>query len=206
MKMAALALALAITALTSSSTLADDRRRDRDERVSTDLSGYNEVHFIFSAGSAGPPVVPPSAALRGAVSTGASGQFKARINDDAQTIQYELSYSNLEGTVTQAHIHFGQQHTVGGIVVWLCQTATVQHPAPDLGRPTPTCPQSGTVTGTIGPEDVLTVTGQGIDAGQFAELVRAIRAGATYANVHSSLFAPGEIRGQIGHGGHGDQD
>ena len=40
-------------------------------------------------------------------------------------------------------------------------------------------------------------TGQGIAAGQFEELVRAIKAGVTYANVHSSLFPSGEIRGQI---------
>lgn len=97
-------------------------------------------------------------------------------------------------------------HTVGGIVVWLCQTPGTMHPVVDLQDTTPFCPASGTVTGTIEPEDVLTVTGQGIDAGQFAELVRAIRAGATYANVHSTLFGPGEIRGQIGHGGHGGRD
>jgi hypothetical protein len=34
----------------------------------------------------------------------------------------------LKASVTQAHIHFGQRHTVGGIVVWLCQTTT--NPAP----------------------------------------------------------------------------
>jgi hypothetical protein len=53
------------------------------------------------------------------------------------------------------------------------------------------------VAGTIGPSQVLSPAGQGIDAGQFDELVDAIRAGATYANVHSSLFPPGEIRGQV---------
>jgi hypothetical protein len=57
------------------------------------------------------------------------------------------------------------------------------------------------VTGTIVPAQVLTATGQGIDTGEFDEVVRAIRAGATYANVHSALFPPGEIRGQL-HGGH----
>jgi CHRD domain-containing protein len=194
MKMATLALALAITVATSSSTLADDKR------ISTDLSGYNEVHFIFSAGP------PASAALRGAVSTNASGRFKARIDEDAQTIHYELNYANLQGNVTQAHIHFGQQHTVGGIVVWLCETDAAQHPVVALRRPvTPQCPPSGTVTGVIGPEKVIDVPGQGIAPGEFAELLRAIRAGATYANVHSSVFAPGEIRGQIDHG-HSDRD
>jgi len=68
---------------------------------------------------------------------------------------------------------------------------------------TPMCPQEGTVSGTIGPDQVLTVTGQGIAAGEFDELLRAIRAGATYANVHTAVNTPGEIRGQLRHGGRG---
>ncbi len=39
--------------------------------------------------------------------------------------------------------------------------------------------------------------GQGITAGQFHELVDAIRRGATYANVHSTLYPGGEIRAQL---------
>ena len=37
----------------------------------------------------------------------------------------------------------------------------------------------------------------------FAELVRAIRAGVAYVNVHSSVFPGGEIRGQTRGSGHG---
>jgi hypothetical protein len=44
---------------------------------------------------------------------------------------------------------------------------------------------------------VLAVVPQGIDANGFAEVLRAIRAGATYANVHSERFGSGEIRGPI---------
>ena len=51
----------------------------------------------------------------------------------------------------------------------------------------------------IDPADVLALDDQGIEAGSFAELVRAMRAGATYANVHSEHFPSGEIRGQIDH-------
>ena len=36
---------------------------------------------------------------------------------------------------------------------------------------------------------------------EFGELVRALRAGAAYANVHTTTFGGGEIRGQIGDDG-----
>lgn len=172
---------------------ADDDDHNKRHRVSARLSSFNEVHF-----SAGPP-----ATLRGAISTAAKGSFEARIDDALQVINYELTYQGLEGTVTQAHIHFGQRHTVGGITVWLCQTAGTPAPAA-VAAATPFCPAEGTVIGTILPAQVLTVAGQGLDAEEFDELLRAIRAGATYANVHSTLFPPGEIRGQIGPAGDRD--
>jgi hypothetical protein len=111
-------------------------------------------------------------------------------------IHYELSYEGLVGTVTQAHIHFGQPSTVGGIVVWLCETTLAEAPAA-VAAATPTCPQSGKVTGTILPAQVLAQAAQGFPAGDLKELVRAIRNNAAYANVHSTTFGPGEIRGQI---------
>ena len=92
------------------------RDDDHGGRFATELSGFNEVHFV---------VGPPSA-LRGAIFTPANGKFRAKLDGDR--IHYELEYKGLEGDVTQAHIHFGQNHTVGGIVVWLCQTAGT--PAP----------------------------------------------------------------------------
>ena len=159
---------------------------------SATLSGFNEV--IFAAGTAGPPVEPP--ALRGAISTPAKGRFTAILDDVADVIQYELSYEGLVAPVTQAHIHFGQRHTVGGIIVWLCQTQGTQAP-PAVRSITPDCPSAGTVAGTITPADVLSQDAQGFAAGDFDELVRAIRNGAGYANVHSQKFGAGEIRGQI---------
>lgn len=55
-----------------------------------------------------------------AISSVASGVFDARINRDETEITYELSYADLEGTVTQAHIHLGQRSVNGGITVFLC--------------------------------------------------------------------------------------
>jgi hypothetical protein len=180
----------------SAAAIADNDRKDgdKDNKFAARLSGYNEVHFIAA----------PTPALRGAISTQARGSFRAVIDDRADMIHYELSFEGLESDVTQAHIHFGQRHTVGAIVVWLCQTAGTPAPAA-VAAATPLCggPRANTVTGTIVAAQVLTATGQGIDAGEFDEVVRAIRAGTTYANVHSTTFAPGEIRGQIRDGDRG---
>jgi len=53
------------------------------------------------------------------------------------------------------------------------------------------------VTGVITPAQVVGPANQGIAAREFDELVQAIRAGATYANVHTTANTGGEIRGQI---------
>jgi CHRD domain len=196
MKIALLSIGLLMIASSVGDALADDRDHDghRGKSFEAKLSGYNEVHF--SGGAFVPPSTFTPAALRGAVSTKAKGRFHARI--DGNMIHYRLSYEGLEGAVTQAHIHFGQKHTVGGIVVWLCQTEGT--PAPPLvAGLTPVCqgPNDGVVVGTIIAAQVLAQTLQGIEAGSFDELVAAIRAGATYANVHTALHPPGEIRDQI---------
>ncbi len=129
-----------------------------------------------------------------AISTTGGGVFQAHINEHAQEISYQLSYTGLEGTVTQAHIHFGSQSQVGGVAVFLCSNLG-NGPAGTQACP----PAPATITGTITPANVIGPAGQGITAGQFTELIAAIRAGATYVNVHSTLYPVGEIRAQLGH-------
>ena len=65
--------------------------------------------------------------------------------------------------------------------------------------PTPACPgpNSGQVSGTLDADDVIGPSGQGIAAGEFAEVVRALRSGSGYGNVHSSVYPGGEVRGNI---------
>jgi CHRD domain len=129
-----------------------------------------------------------------AISTGGTGVFRAHIDADAQTITYELSYSGLEGNITQAHIHFGARGQSGGISFFLC-TNLGNGPAG-----TQACPAApAAITGTITPADVIGPAGQGIAAGQFDEIVAAIRAGVAYVNIHTTLFPAGEIRSQFGH-------
>jgi len=120
-----------------------------------------------------------------AISTAGRGEFRATIVNESQ-IQFQLQYSDLEGgAISAAHIHFGQRSVNGGVSAFLC------------GGAKPPRPPSGTITGTVTALDVMGPAEQGIGAQQFSELVRAMRAGVTYANVHTGLYPNGEIRGQL---------
>jgi CHRD domain len=127
------------------------------------------------------------------VSTTGKGSFSAVINRRARTISFKLSYSGLEGDVQQAHIHLGKRAVNGGISAFLC--SNLDDPPPETAE----CPgpHSGTVTGVIGPEDIIGPADQGIEAMAFEELVKAIKGGHTYVNVHSSKWPGGEVRAQI---------
>jgi hypothetical protein len=125
------------------------------------------------------------------LSTTGTGSFRVTLDDAAQTLRYELTYSGLESDVTQAHVHFGKRAINGGISFFLCS---------NLGNGpagTPPCPQSGTVSRTVAAADIVGPTGQGIEVANYPELVAAMRAGATYANVHTVVRPAGEIRAQI---------
>lgn len=128
-----------------------------------------------------------------AISTAGGGTFQARISDDGAAIHYQLSYDGLEGNVSMAHIHVGQRSVNGGIAVWLCS---------NLGTPgVQPCPAPpATISGIAMAANVVGPAGQGVAAGEFAELVRAIRAGVAYVNVHTSLHPGGEIRSQLSPG------
>jgi hypothetical protein len=130
-----------------------------------------------------------------AVSTAGNGSFVADITDGGSAIKYKLTYSGLEGNVTQAHIHFGQKSVAGGISTFLCSNLG-NGPAGTQACP----PAPATVTGTIHAADIIGPTAQGIGPGQLDELVRAIRSGVAYANVHSTTWPGGEIRAQLRRG------
>jgi hypothetical protein len=121
------------------------------------------------------------------VSTTGLGEMKARLSDDGRSINFALVYRGLMGAPTAAHIHFGQRFTNGGIITTLCG-----------GSSRPACPPAGTpLTGTISSSDITGPEKQGIAPGEFEEVLRAIRRGHTYVNVHTDKFPDGEIRGQI---------
>ena len=163
-----LALVVAVVSVAAAGTLA--LAGGGKKQIRERLSGYEETQL--------------------ALSTPGKGKFKVRT--DRTKISYRLSYADLEAPVTQAHIHFGARGQSGGISVFLC-TNLGNGPAGTQECP----PQPATVTGTIGPSDVIGPVDQGIAPGEFDELLHAIRAGATYANVHSEKYEAGEIRAQI---------
>jgi hypothetical protein len=122
-----------------------------------------------------------------------SGTFKLDLDRRAGTASYELTYSGLSTPATQGHIHFAKARVAGGIIVWLCQSATNPGPAG-----TPTCPPGGgTVTGTITANTVVAVPAQLVAAGDFDALTDALTSNSAYANVHTTAAPAGEIRGQI---------
>jgi hypothetical protein len=128
-------------------------------------------------------------------STPGHGWFKARIVG-GDTIHFQLHYEDFEapeGSTTQAHIHFGQRGVAGGVSAFLC------------GGSRPACtPTQGDFEGDIVAADIVGPAGQGIAAEEMEEVIRAMRKGYTYANVHTTLNPAGLIRGQIHRGfGHG---
>lgn len=167
-----LLFALGLIAVLAASAFANGDDDKNSFRAT--LNGYNEI-------------VGGPGASTGSVSTVARGTFRARLRDSGTRLEFTLTYSGIEGgAVTQAHPHFAQRHVGGGINGFLC------------GGPKPACPTpGGTVEGSWTAADVIGPAEQGIAAGQFAEFVSALRAGAIYVNVHSAAFPEGEIRGQV---------
>ncbi len=161
--------------LIAAAALADRGNGNGSNRFSARLTGFEEV---------------PSE------STPGNGWIRVRVvNGD--TLHYTLHYEDFEageGATTASHIHFGQRGVSGGVSAFLCGG----------GDKPPCTPITGDFEGDIDAADVIGPGTQGIAAGEMAELIRAMRKGYTYANVHTTTNGPGLIRGQLKNGhGHG---
>jgi hypothetical protein len=136
----------------------------------------------FSASLAGGNEVPP-------INSAGTGAFEMTIRD---TITFSLTFSGLSSPLTVSHLHFAPTKVSGGVMIFLCG-----------GGNQPACPAatSGTITGTITAANVTGPGGQGITAGDLTSALAAVRSELSYANMHTTMFPGGEIRGNVQRGG-----
>ena len=140
----------------------------------------------FSAVLTGDNEVPP-------VNTDATGKIKLFANPQQNTLDYQLSISNLNGAVTGAHIHKGSIGTNGPVVATLKTGNTFAGASASTSGTDGGGSTSTSVSGTITSADL-----KGPLAGkQVTDLIRLIEDGKAYVNVHTHQNSNGEIRGQL---------
>ena len=105
----------------------------------------------------------------------ANGSALVRLNPGQGTVCFDISWSNVPGTVQHAHIHKAPAGTAGPIVVPLF---------------------NGSFAGTASDSGCVTAD---------RALINAIvdDPGAYYVNVHSTVYPAGAGRGQLAHPGDG---
>jgi len=135
----------------------------------------------FSASLAGGNEVPP-------INSAGTAAFDMTIRD---TITFSLTFTGLSSPLTLSHLHFAPSKVAGGVMIFLCG-----------GGNQPACPAatSGTITGTITAANVTGPGGQGINPGDLDSALEAVRSGLSYANMHTTNFPAGEIRGDVQRG------
>jgi hypothetical protein len=136
----------------------------------------------FSASLSGAEEVPP-------INTSGTADFEMTIQQG--TITFSLTFSDLSSSLAVAHLHFAPTQVNGGVMIFLCG-----------GGGQPDCPATteGTITGTVTAANVVGPTAQGIAPGDLDSALEAVRAGLSYANMHTTNFGGGEIRGQVRRG------
>jgi len=136
----------------------------------------------FSTSLAGANEVPP-------INTAGTADFQMTIQPGA--ITFSLTFSDLRAPLAVAHLHFAPSKVPGGVMIFPCG-----------GGNQPACPAatSGTITGTITAANVTGPTSQGIAAGDLDSALEAVRNDLSYANMHTTMFPGGEIRGPVPRG------
>ncbi len=122
----------------------------------------------YTATLSGGAQVPP-------VESTGGGSFSATLS--GETLDFSLT-SDAIG-ITQAHIHMGPADGTGGVVAFLFGLDEAGVDGID-------------VSGSIGADDVI-----GAIEGDFDALIAALDAGDAYINVHTVMYPPGEVRGQV---------
>jgi hypothetical protein len=129
----------------------------------------------FKATLSGKEVMPM------AVDTKTTGDATFVLGKDGKEIEYVLNIKNIEN-VTAAHIHAGKKGVEGPPVAGL------------FGGPK----KDGKFSGVLGKGTIADKDLKGPLAGKtLADLIKMIKDGEAYVNVHTPAHPGGEIRGQI---------
>ena len=136
--------------------------------------GFSAEQGSFSAKLSGDEAVPQ-------VKTMANGNAEFKLSTDGKEFTYKLTVSDIEN-VTAAHIHLGKVGKEGPPLAGL------------FAGPKKEGKFSGVLAeGVITEKNLMgSVSGKPLD-----ELVKLIRSGDAYVNVHTEGHPEGELRGQI---------
>ncbi len=134
----------------------------------------------FRAHLTGAEEVPP-------VQTSGKGDSVFHVSGDERTIHYKVKVSNLSSGVTGAHLHCAPKGQNGPVVVPL------NNPTMSMGS-TSGMWSDGTIT-----ESQIATAGATCNPNirTAPHLVQAMREGMIYANVHTTQYPNGEVRGQL---------
>jgi hypothetical protein len=106
-----------------------------------------------------------------------TGTAEVRINPGLRTVCYTVSWANLDAPVWGGHIHVGDAHTAGGIVVTLFGGPIL----PNTDYP-----------GTFTVSDCVISTAS---SAQLADILN--NPSGYYVNLHNDVYPGGAIRGQL---------
>lgn len=140
----------------------------------TSLSGANEA--------------PPNASL-------GTGNAIVTIDDVANTMRIQLTFSGLLGTTTAAHIHCCTATPFDLTATAIPATPLPAFPGFLLGTTSGTYDQTLDLTLASSYNPAFVTAQGGTIAGAEAALLAGLEAGTTYLNIHSTFARGGEIRG-----------
>jgi hypothetical protein len=138
-------------------------------------AGTARADFVATATLLGVNETPPNGSP-------AMGFIEVDFNAPLNQLHIHETFSGLVAPDAAGHIHVGPEGVAGPIVLPF---------SPASGFPVGVT--AGTYDAFLGPADLTPAGG----VNTFDDLIAQIEAGNTYANVHSTMFPGGEIRGQL---------
>lgn len=145
------------------------------QRFTASLSGDQEV------------VVVDEAFVPGGVDTPATGRMNVRFDSGFTNVFVNLRINNLVGSFAAAHFHCGRPGQNGPVAFGLIGPGMLEFDGTRI---------RGVLTNAdFNGADCMPIVGRPVN--NIAALAFAMRDGLIYVNVHTDVFGPGEIRGQL---------